>query len=63
MGLTDKSLMCEKFSSMIGCLLMERVWLLDDVDKMVSGLRANEQERCNVEELLGPAPVFPDIWT
>ena len=36
--LTDRTLICKKSGSMIGCLLMERSNLLGDVDNMVSGI-------------------------
>ena len=51
--LTDRTLICKKSGSMIGCLLMDRSNLLGDVDNMVSGIRLNERRCCDVEGLLG----------
>ena len=58
--LTDRTLICEKSGSMIGCLLMERSNLLGDVDNVVSGIRLNERGCCNVDDLLGLALMYCD---
>ena len=49
--LTDRTLICEKSGSMIGCLLMERSNLLGEVDNVVSGIRLNGRGCCNIERL------------
>ena len=58
--LTDKSLMTEGMGSMVGCLLMERVNMLDTVDDIISEIILNEHSQCNVEGLLGKATMQND---
>ena len=58
--LMDKSLMTEHIGSMVGCLLMKCVNMLDTVDDIISEIRLNEHSQCNVEGLLGKATMQKD---
>ena len=58
--LTDKLLMMERTGSMIGCLLMEHMNMLDTVDNIILEIRLNEHSQCNVEGLLGKATMQRD---
>ena len=58
--LMDKSLMTERMGSMVGCLLMEHVNMLDTVDDIILEIRLNEHSQCNVEGLLGKATMQRD---
>ena len=52
--------MMECMGSMVGCLLMKRMNMLDTVDDKISEIRLNERSQCNVEGLLGKATMQKD---